>query len=61
VPAFGNQVSVETFLRPYVNTQTQTMVLQPNQVIILFEFSSPPNSTNAAADFQDLVVLFTFP
>jgi hypothetical protein len=57
---FGNQASLESFLLPYVNTGTQTMTLGPNEVIMLFEFSSPLDSSNSAADFQDLVVLFQF-
>ena len=34
------------------------MVLQPDRATLLVEF--PPDVTSAAADFQDLVVLFTF-
>jgi hypothetical protein len=58
VPAFGGQAPLATYLAPYVNTANQTMVLQPNQAILLFEFTSNLNSS--AADFQDLVALFTF-
>lgn len=55
---FQGQQPLVGFLAPYVNTQLGTMVLQPNQVIILFDICCYPNS---AVDFQDLVVLFTFP
>ncbi|MEA3189980.1 MAG: hypothetical protein QOD77_562 [Thermoplasmata archaeon] len=58
VPAFGNQQSLEAFMQPYVNTQTQTMVLDANQLILLFEFVDDLQSS--AADFQDLVVVLTF-
>ncbi len=57
-PAFGNQALLASFMQPYVNTYTQTMVLDRNQVILLYEFTDDLNSS--AADFQDLVVLFTF-
>lgn len=57
-PAYGGQAPLESFLAPYVNTFTQTMVLNPNQLIVLFEFSS--DLSGSAADFQDLVILFTF-
>lgn len=58
-PAFGSQPELlEDFLQPYVNTFTSTMVLDVNQVILLFEFTSDLSSS--AADFQDLVILFTF-
>jgi hypothetical protein len=55
---FSGQAPLASFLVPYVNTQTQQMVLQPNQAIILFDICCYPSY---AADFQDLVVLFTFP
>jgi hypothetical protein len=57
---YAGQAPLDSFLQPYVNTATQTMTLGPNEVIVLFEFSSPPDSSNSAADFQDLVVLFQF-
>jgi hypothetical protein len=56
--AFGGQAPLASFLAPYVDTQTKEIVLQANQAILLFEFS--PDVTLPAADFQDLVVLFTF-
>ncbi|MEA3136990.1 MAG: hypothetical protein QOC71_1271 [Thermoplasmata archaeon] len=55
---YAGQAPLEGFLQPYVNTYTQTMVLDTNQVILLFEIVSDVSSS--AADFQDLVILFTF-
>lgn len=57
-PAYGDQQLLAAFMAPYVNTYTQTMVLDHNQVILLFEFND--DLGDPAADFQDLVVLFTF-
>lgn len=57
-PIYGGQTGLASFMAPYVNTISRTMVLDPNQVIILFEFTDDLDSD--AADFQDLVVLFTF-
>jgi hypothetical protein len=57
-PAYAGQGSLASFMQPYVNTVTQTMVLDANQVILLYEFSG--DLSQPAADFQDLVVLFTF-
>ncbi len=58
---FGGQQPVGSFLAPYLDAQGK-IVLQPNQVIMLFELgvnmASDPNSP--AADFQDLVLVFTF-
>lgn len=54
---YAGQAPLASFLAPFVNTQTQTMVLDANQVIVIFEFVSDLSSS--AADFQDLVVLFT--
>lgn len=57
---FGGQRDVLEFLAPYLNESGQ-VVLNSNQVIQLWELgtnmSTNPNST--AADFQDLVILFT--
>lgn len=55
---FANQASLAGYLAPYVNTQTQTITLGPNEVILLFEFTSDLQSS--AADFQDLVVVYQF-
>lgn len=54
---FSGQAPLASFLVPYVNTQTQTMVLDPNQVIIFIDLCCYPGY---AVDYQDLVVLFTF-
>ncbi|MEA3204148.1 MAG: hypothetical protein QOI63_1828 [Thermoplasmata archaeon] len=58
---FMGQAPLASFLVPYVNTQTQTMVLAPNQAIILFDICCSQYTPPTGADFQDLVVLFTFP
>jgi hypothetical protein len=55
---FAGQAPLASYLAPYVNTSNHTMVLLPNQAILLFEFT--PTLPSAAADYQDLVVLFTF-
>ncbi len=54
---FGDQTSLEDYLAPYV--QAGKITLAANEVIILYEFTNNLNSE--AADFQDLVVLFSFP
>lgn len=58
---FGGQKSVSQCLTPHINMQNGKVILNPNQIILLFELgvnmSQDPNST--AADFQDLVVLLT--
>ncbi|HLF16046.1 MAG TPA: type IV pilin [Candidatus Thermoplasmatota archaeon] len=56
-PPYAGQAPLATFLQPYVNTATQSMVLDYNQVILLFEYVTDLSSD--AADFQDLVILFT--
>lgn len=59
IPAFGNQTSIDTYLRPYVDVPTQQMRLAVNEAILLFEFNTNLNSP--AADFQDYVALVQFP
>lgn len=55
VPAFDGQKAVKEYLDPYV---TDGLIdLAVNEAIILFEFNGSLTST--AADFQDLVVIFT--
>lgn len=54
---FGGQAPLAGFLAPYVNTVTKTMVLDYNQIILLFEYVD--DLTGSAADYQDLVILFT--
>lgn len=63
IDAFDNQTGIEEYLADYINyvDGEPFIVLADNQVIMLFELgvnvSTNPNSS--AADFQDLVVLFT--
>ena len=59
IPAFMDQASVEEFLFEYINHDTKTMDLGPNQAVYLFELGTT-NLSSSAADFQDLVVLLTF-
>lgn len=54
---FGNQIGIGPLLAPYVDGNGH-IVLADNETIILFEFN--PSLQSAAADFQDLVVLFRF-
>lgn len=56
-PAFDGQRPLEAYLAPYVDGGW--MVLQASEVIVLYEFNRDLNSD--AADFQDLVVMFSFP
>lgn len=57
---FGGQKPVLDFLAPYLD-ENGLVQLAFNQVIMLFELGVNMNSnpTSTAADFQDLVVLFT--
>ncbi len=55
-PAFSGQVPVTALLAPYA--ADGTIVLDDNEIIILVEFNS--NLSSTAADFQDLIVHFTF-
>ena len=55
---FDDQASVEDFLEPYLDIDTQLIHLGPNDAIYLFELAA--TSTSAAAyDLQDLIVLLT--
>ena len=61
VPAiepFQNQSSIVSFLQGYIDDATDTVVLDANQSILLFELGTTDLSSSAA-DFQDLVVLVT--
>lgn len=58
IPSYGNQATIESFLAPYIDVQSGTVVLDPSEAILLFEFTS--NLASSAADWQDLVVLFDF-
>lgn len=54
-PAFNGQVPITDMLTPH--TDNGSIVLDPNEAIILFEFN--PSLTSTAADYQDLVVIIT--
>ena len=61
VPAiepFQDQSSIVSFLQGYVDDATDTVILEGNQAIVLFELGTTDLSSSAA-DFQDLVVLVT--
>ncbi len=58
IEPFLNQSSIVDFLASYVDPHTNTMVLDKNQAIYLFELGTT-DLHSAAADFQDLVVLVT--
>ncbi|MBX7149269.1 pilus assembly PilX N-terminal domain-containing protein [bacterium] len=59
ITPFANQSTIESYLRNYI--VNRKVVLNPNQVIFLFEIgmnvTSSPNSS--AVDYQDLVALMT--
>jgi hypothetical protein len=55
----GGQADVEDFLEPYINQGNNTLSLDSNQVIFLFELWTT-DVNDASADFQDLVLLATF-
>lgn len=55
---FKNQAAAAAFVADYIDTNTNTMVLGPNQGIYLFELGTT-SLNSSAADFQDLVVLVT--
>lgn len=52
---FDGQEPLSSFLAPYIDTGNQTMILEPDEVIVLMEFARSLSSS--AADFQDAVVL----
>jgi len=58
IPAFLDQASIMQFIQKYIDTSTNTMDLNKNQAIYLFELGTT-NLNSPAADFQDLVVLVT--
>jgi hypothetical protein len=62
VPNFtpaGDQESIEEYLQPFIDTNSNTIQLPPNQVLYAFElWTKDVNSGDA--DFQDLVLLITF-
>lgn len=58
ITPFINQRKIEDFIKGYVNMQTNTVMLNENQAIYLFELGTN-NLNSTAADFQDLVILVT--
>ncbi len=59
IKGMGNQADALYFIKPYIDFKTNTITLDQNQAIYLFEIGTT-NVTSSAADFQDLVVLVTF-
>ncbi len=55
-PGFSGQVDVGSMLAPYA--QEGFIVLDDNEVIVLYELGTT-DLTSSAADFQDLVLIFT--
>ncbi len=58
IDPFLNQSSITEFVIDYIDQTTNTMKLDENQAIYLFELGTT-NLTSSVADFQDLVVLVT--
>ncbi|MDD5469202.1 MAG: prepilin-type N-terminal cleavage/methylation domain-containing protein [Candidatus Peribacteraceae bacterium] len=58
VPGMENQASIQDFVEAYINLETGTVSLQPNQALYLFELGTT-DLQSSAADFQDLVLLLT--
>ena len=58
VPAL-NGLSIESFLAPYMNTNTKRITIGDRDVILLMELGQT-NTSNSGFDLQDLVVLVTF-
>lgn len=58
ISGFENQTDAVEFVRNYIDPETNTMTMDENQSIYLFELGTT-RLTSSAADFQDLVVLVT--
>jgi hypothetical protein len=58
VPAL-NGLSIETFLKPYMDTATHKVKIGDRDLILLMELGQT-NPDNSGFDLQDLVVLVTF-
>ena len=58
VPAL-NGASIESFLKPYMNTTTKKISIGDRDLILLMELGQT-NPDNSGFDLQDLVVLVTF-
>jgi hypothetical protein len=58
VPALNGN-TIESFLKPYMNSSTKTVKIGDRDLILLMELGQ--TNTNASGfDLQDLVVLVTF-
>jgi hypothetical protein len=53
-------VDVGEYLGPYMNTADNTIKLEKNQIIYLFEMWSDPKPTSSTYDLQDNMVLVSF-
>ena len=58
VPALNGN-SIESFLKPYMNTSTKTVQIGDRDLILLMELGQTSPSSSGF-DLQDLVVLVTF-
>ena len=58
ITGFDNQADAVHFVQKYIDPDTDTMLLDENQAIYLFELGTTRLSSSAA-DFQDAVVLIT--
>jgi len=58
VPAL-NGLSIESFLKPYMNTTTKKITIGDRDLILLMELGQT-DTRNSGFDLQDLVVLVTF-
>ncbi|MEM9066152.1 MAG: fibro-slime domain-containing protein [Planctomycetota bacterium] len=58
ITAMYNQASVRDYVGEFIDSATDTITLESNEVIYLFELGTSHSNSNA--DFQDLVVLLDF-
>jgi len=58
IAGFDGQAGAVEFVQQYIDPDTNTMTMDVNQSIYLFELGTT-NLSSSAADFQDLVVLVT--
>jgi len=58
IAGYDNQTNAVEFVRDYIDEESNTMTMDENQSIYLFELGTT-RLTSSAADFQDLVVLVT--
>ena len=59
IDPFGDQADIADFVEDYIDPETGTVTLAPNQAILLFELYTE-NLSDSTADFQDLVLLINF-